>query len=168
MGIDQIAARLRLSGAFVTNEVNKLVSDGLLEKSAHPSDGRRVQLVATEKGFKLLTQLAPVQRPVNDALFGALTRDEFKQLLQLLTRLVAGGDHAGARSSNISRLPWRRETCVAPAPASRSGAKRTPAAGYEPTFFLRNPQVEASHALSRGAAKSMKLRVLSGNACCGR
>jgi DNA-binding MarR family transcriptional regulator len=41
MGINQIAARLHLR-AFVTNEVNKLVSDGLIEKSAHPSDGRRV------------------------------------------------------------------------------------------------------------------------------
>jgi len=96
MGINQIATRLRLSGAFVTNEVNKLVSDGLLEKSVHPSDGRRVQLVTTEKGFGLLTQLAAVQRPVNDALFGTLTHDEFKQLSQLLTRLAAGGDRAVA------------------------------------------------------------------------
>ena len=52
MGINQVAARLRLSGAFITNEVNKLVSDGLLEKSTHPSDGRRVQLTVTESGFQ--------------------------------------------------------------------------------------------------------------------
>ena len=96
MGINQIAARLRLSGAFVTNEVNRLVSDGLLEKSVHPSDGRRVQLVATKKGLGLLTRLAAVQRPVNDALFGTLTNDEFLQLSQLLSRLAAGGDRAVA------------------------------------------------------------------------
>jgi DNA-binding MarR family transcriptional regulator len=94
MGINQLASRLRLSGAFITNEVNKLVSDGLIEKSAHPSDGRRVQLTATGQGFSLLTRLAALQRPVNDALFGMLTRDEFRLLSQLLARLAADGDHA--------------------------------------------------------------------------
>ena len=94
MGINQLAAQLRLSGAFITNEVNKLVSDGLIEKSTHPSDGRRVQLTATGQGFSLLTRLAAFQRPVNDALFGMLTRDEFRLLSQLLARLAANGDRA--------------------------------------------------------------------------
>jgi DNA-binding MarR family transcriptional regulator len=94
MGINQLAARLRLSGAFITNEVNKLVSDGLVEKDTHPTDGRRVQLTATREGFDMLTRLAAFQRPVNDALFGMLTREEFKILSQLLGRLAAEGDRA--------------------------------------------------------------------------
>jgi|SRR5450756_1997478 len=94
MGINQLATQLRLSGAFITNEVNKLVSEGLIEKSPHPSDGRRVQLTATGQGFSLLTRLAAFQRPVNDALFGMLTRDEFRLLSQLLARLAADGDRA--------------------------------------------------------------------------
>jgi DNA-binding MarR family transcriptional regulator len=94
MGINQLASQLRLSGAFITNEVNKLVSDGLIEKSTHPSDGRRVQLSVTGQGFSLLTRLAAFQRPVNDALFGMLTRDEFRLLSQLLARLAADGDRA--------------------------------------------------------------------------
>ena len=94
MGINQVATRLRLSGAFITNEVNKLVSDGLIEKSTHPSDGRRVQLTATGQGFSLLTRLAAFQRPVNDALFGMLTRDEFRLLSELLARLAADSDRA--------------------------------------------------------------------------
>jgi DNA-binding MarR family transcriptional regulator len=94
MGINQLAAQLRLSGAFITNEVNKLVADGLIEKSAHPSDGRRVQLTATDEGYGLLTRLAAIQRPVNDALFGNLTRDEFRLLAQLLARLAADGERA--------------------------------------------------------------------------
>jgi DNA-binding MarR family transcriptional regulator len=94
MGINQLAARLRLTGAFITNEVNKMVSDGLVEKNAHPSDGRRVQLTATGQGVALLTRLAAFQRPVNDALFGMLTRDEFTMLSQLLARLAANGERA--------------------------------------------------------------------------
>jgi DNA-binding MarR family transcriptional regulator len=94
MGINQLADRLRLSGAFVTNEVNKLVSDGLVEKTTHPSDGRRVQLALTEKGFDRLIRLARLQRPVNDAFFGVLTREEFKLLSQLLSRLASHGETA--------------------------------------------------------------------------
>lgn len=94
MGVNQVAERLYLSGAFVTNEINKLVSDNLLEKSPHPGDGRRVQLSLTQHGLNLLTRLAALQRPVNDALFGMLTRDEFRLLSQLLARLAANGDNA--------------------------------------------------------------------------
>jgi MarR family transcriptional regulator, organic hydroperoxide resistance regulator len=101
MGINQLASRLHLSGAFITNEVNKLVFDGLIEKSTHPSDGRRVQLTVTGQGFSLLTRLAAFQRPVNDALFGMLTRDEFKTLSQLLARLAADGEHAVKMAEHI-------------------------------------------------------------------
>jgi DNA-binding MarR family transcriptional regulator len=94
MGINQLAGRLHLSGAFVTNEVNKLVSDGLIEKGAHPSDGRRVRLTVTNQGVSRLTWLAAFQRPINDVLFGTLTRDEFRLLSQLLARLAANGDRA--------------------------------------------------------------------------
>jgi DNA-binding MarR family transcriptional regulator len=94
MGVNQVAERLYLSGAFVTNEINKLVSDGLLEKSPHPGDGRRVQLTLTQRGMSLLIRLAALQRPVNDALFGMLTREEFKMLAQLLSRLASNADSA--------------------------------------------------------------------------
>jgi len=60
MGINALADRLRLSGAFITNEVNKLVSDGLIEKSTHPSDGRRVQLAVTEiRRFTFIRRFRP-------------------------------------------------------------------------------------------------------------
>lgn len=94
MGVNQVAERLYLSGAFVTNEINKLVSDGLLEKTPHPEDGRRVQLALTQRGMSLLIRLAALQRPVNDALFGMLTREEFKMLGQLLSRLASNADSA--------------------------------------------------------------------------
>jgi DNA-binding MarR family transcriptional regulator len=94
MGVNQVAERLYLSGAFVTNEINKLVSDGLIEKSPHPGDGRRVQLTLTQRGMSLLIRLAALQRPVNDALFGMLTREEFKVLSQLLSRLASNADNA--------------------------------------------------------------------------
>lgn len=104
MGVNQVAERLYLSGAFVTNEINKLVSDDLLEKSPHPGDGRRVQLALTPHGVSLLIRLAALQRPVNDALFGMLTREEFKMLSQLLSRLASNADSALKLAEHVKAM----------------------------------------------------------------
>jgi MarR family transcriptional regulator, organic hydroperoxide resistance regulator len=101
LGIGQIADKLHLSGAFVTIEVNKLVADRLVDKSGHPSDGRRVQLAVTTKGLDRLTRLAAFQRPVNDALFGMLSRDEFRQLAHLLSRVADNGGNAVKLAAHI-------------------------------------------------------------------
>ena len=94
LGISHIAKRMHMSGAFVTIEVNKLVERGLVEKSAHPGDARRVQLSVTPQCLKRLIRLAEFQRPVNDQLFGTLNRKEFEQVSRLLSRLAASGDKA--------------------------------------------------------------------------
>jgi DNA-binding MarR family transcriptional regulator len=122
MGVNQVAERLYLSGAFVTNEVGKLVSDGLIEKTAHPSDGRRVQLALTEHGVSQLIRLAALQRPVNDALFGMLTREEFKVLSQLLSRLASSADSALKLAEHVRgalTLQEDRRASAAPAPEPR-------------------------------------------------
>ena len=126
MGINQLAAQLRLSGAFITNEVNKLVSEGLIEKSPHPSDGRRVQLTATGQGFSLLTRLAAFQRPVNDALFGMLTRDEFRLLSQLLARLAANGDRAVTFAGYFEASIAQEHLRVAASAARKPERRRKP------------------------------------------
>lgn len=71
-----------------------MVSDDLIAKNPHPGDGRRVQLTLTEQGINLLIRLAALQRPVNDALFGMLTREEFTVLSQMLSRLASNADSA--------------------------------------------------------------------------
>jgi DNA-binding MarR family transcriptional regulator len=94
LGISQIADKLHLSGAFVTIEVNKLEADKLVRKAPHPSDGRRIQLAVTHEGVSRLRRLAAFQRPVNDALFGMLSRDEMRNLASLLAMLAANGRSA--------------------------------------------------------------------------
>jgi len=94
VGVNQVARRLHLTGAFVTTEVNKLVQDGLVAKRPHPTDGRRVQLSVTDAGTQKLKHLAAFQRPVNDALFETLTQEEFEQLRNIMRRLATGGPRA--------------------------------------------------------------------------
>lgn len=94
IGIAQVAERLHLSGAFVTIEVGKLVKKGFLQKLPHDTDRRRVRLLATPSGLAQLARLATVQRPVNDALFGSLSRAEFESLSAIMRGLAQGADKA--------------------------------------------------------------------------
>ena len=44
IGVNQVAEHLHFSGAFITIEINKLVSNGLVEKETDAEDRRRVIL----------------------------------------------------------------------------------------------------------------------------
>ncbi|MCK8784421.1 MarR family winged helix-turn-helix transcriptional regulator [Roseomonas sp. NAR14] len=94
LGINQVAAKLHLSGAFVTIEVNRLVAAGLVEKQVNPEDRRRVLLSTTAKGRALLVELRSLQQPVNDALFDGLSRTEFQRLRALMAKLVLTGEQS--------------------------------------------------------------------------
>ncbi|MDB5690688.1 MAG: marR family protein [Sphingomonas bacterium] len=94
VGISRLGEHLHLSGAFVTIEVNKLVKEGLVGKAPHPEDGRRVVLTVTRKALLLLEELAPTQRPINDAIFDRLTAKQFRQFAEIMASLVGGTEEA--------------------------------------------------------------------------
>ncbi|MFG1417804.1 MarR family winged helix-turn-helix transcriptional regulator [Xanthobacter sp. V0B-10] len=94
LGVNQVAEHLHLSGAFVTLEVNKLVSAGLVTKSVNPDDRRRVVLAVTPEAERRLTELVRVQVPANDSLFEPLSAQEFKTLRGIIAKLAAPGDRA--------------------------------------------------------------------------
>jgi DNA-binding MarR family transcriptional regulator len=96
LSVGEVAARLHRSGAFITIEANKLAQRSILEKSSDPADGRRVLLRITAHGARLVQQLAPHQRRVNDVLFECLDARRFKLLRALASDLVACGDRAVA------------------------------------------------------------------------
>lgn len=94
LGVNQVAEHLHLSGAFITLEVNKLVSAGLVTKSVNPEDRRRVVLTVTEEAERRLSDLVRVQVPANDSLFDALSAQEFKTLRAIIAKLAGPGDRA--------------------------------------------------------------------------
>lgn len=94
VGVSRLSDHLHLSGAFVTIEVNKLVKSGMVAKAPHPEDGRRVLLSVTAKGHGLLDELVETQRPVNDAIFGNLTAEQFQAFAQIIASLVGGAKEA--------------------------------------------------------------------------
>lgn len=102
VGVKAIAEHLSLSGAFVTIETRKLIKLDLVRKRTNPEDRRRVLLVITAKGRRLLADLAPVQREVNDVLFGSLDREDFQVLTKLTRGLLEGSRKAVALAGYLT------------------------------------------------------------------
>lgn len=94
VSITLLAEHLHLSGAFSTTMIGKLIKKGLVRKHVNTSDRRKVCLEVTDQGRKLLADLAPVQRQVNDVQFGCLSRDDFVTLCALLEKLIKSADQA--------------------------------------------------------------------------
>lgn len=95
VSVTRIAEHLHLSGAFITNETNKLARLGLLEKNPDPADGRRLILRTTTEAARRLAGLADVQREVNDEHFRPLTEgDKFDIYRGIVAKLVESTDSA--------------------------------------------------------------------------
>ena len=96
VSVKRVADHLHLSGAFITSTVRRLVQLGVVHKKVDQGDRRRVTLTVSAKGDTLLERLAPSQRQVNDVEFGALSREEFRFLIDIVDRLIESGDRAVA------------------------------------------------------------------------
>jgi MarR family transcriptional regulator, organic hydroperoxide resistance regulator len=107
-----VADHLHLSGAFVTTVTNKLMTKGLIRKAAHPEDRRRLSLTVTPRGAELLDRLAPSQMRVNDVQFETLSSKEFRQLLELVERLVDSSDRAIALQRYLSEIQVKTMAAV--------------------------------------------------------
>lgn len=94
VSVNRLASSLHLSGAFVTTVTNKLQKRGLITKEPDPEDRRKVRLSLTEKAWRQLTTLAPIQRQVNDVQFGPLQKDDLSFLVVVLERLIDSSDQA--------------------------------------------------------------------------
>lgn len=105
VNINRLASHLHLSGAFITTLTNKLEKMGLVSKAPDPEDRRRVRLRVTDAGLALLSQLAPVQRQVNDVEFEPLSTEEFHMLNRIIARLIESADRALKLQSYLEDAP---------------------------------------------------------------
>jgi DNA-binding MarR family transcriptional regulator len=116
-----VADHLHLSGAFVTTVTNKLEAKGLITKTSHTGDRRRISLVVTPLGAERLERLAPTQAQINDVQFGCLGTKEFHQLLDVVQRLVDSSDRAIALQRYLADTNVKQ---MSPEAQSIAGAKR--------------------------------------------
>jgi MarR family transcriptional regulator, organic hydroperoxide resistance regulator len=88
VGISAIAKHLHVAAAHVTAEAGRLVTKGLLKKKPDPRDTRAVLVSLTEPGKKILLQLTPLLRRINDRLFSGNTTADVTVLSKFLKHLA--------------------------------------------------------------------------------
>jgi DNA-binding MarR family transcriptional regulator len=88
----ELAATTLVTSGAVTKRVDRLVRQGLVERSVSETDGRGRVIVLTPAGKKLQERLHPAHLANEDALLGALDADERRQLAGLLTKLLVSVD----------------------------------------------------------------------------
>jgi MarR family transcriptional regulator, organic hydroperoxide resistance regulator len=89
--IRRIADHLHVSASNVTADVGKLVKARLLTKLPDPDDARAIKIALTEKGIKLIQDMAPSLRSVNDRLFANMSRSDMLILTRLLRQIIVEG-----------------------------------------------------------------------------
>lgn len=90
--LNLLGERLQVSPASITNAVNKLEEAGLVQREAHPTDGRTTLAAITESGRALSLEATSALAEIR---FGAdgLADDDAEELVRLLGGLrVAAGD----------------------------------------------------------------------------
>ncbi len=83
-----IAKHLNLATPTVSIGVRQLERENLIYRRPDPADGRSVQIFLTAKGKKLYERLCSYRLQKFEGLFGGLTPEERKTLLDLLERAV--------------------------------------------------------------------------------
>lgn len=88
MRMQELAEEVFFSRSGLTRLVDRMETEGLVERAACPSDRRGVEAVLTEKGLVTLREAAPVHlRGIEEHFAGHLTADEATLLHRALARI---------------------------------------------------------------------------------
>lgn len=107
--MSQLAEALKITRSRLTHAVNRLEQAGYVRRREHPTDRRGQITELTDQGAQLLDEAAPGHvEAVRAAVFGALTREQVRQLTQISDAIAQAVQQAQARADHPATLPWQR------------------------------------------------------------
>jgi len=95
-----VAEHLQVSSTFITAQSRLLAQLGLLKKKESVDDRRVSLLSLTSQGERLVDRVVEQVRPINDAFFGTLRKNEFEALCEVMEKLVDSSRGAIIRVSS--------------------------------------------------------------------
>jgi DNA-binding MarR family transcriptional regulator len=101
-GIDQatLAGLIAYDRTTITGVVDRLAQKGLLERCARSRDRRVRALQLTDRGRRILGEIAPIVEAAQGIMLRGLTAEEAEQFLHLLRKAIVAGNE-------LSRAPMR-------------------------------------------------------------
>jgi DNA-binding MarR family transcriptional regulator len=103
MTAGDVGAAMHITSGSITSLLDTLERRGLVERSSHENDRRKVMVSITPAGRDLLDQALPAIQQVVRRLMGGLSESERSQLLDLLVRA-----HESITTADLDDLPASR------------------------------------------------------------
>lgn len=87
IGVMDLSRQLGVNAASITRQVRELESEGLVHRHADPNDGRRISIILSKKGRKLLDDLLEYSHQFEALLLPVLSHDEQVSAAKSLRKL---------------------------------------------------------------------------------
>ncbi|WEM45490.1 MarR family transcriptional regulator (plasmid) [Photobacterium sp. DA100] len=84
----EISQKSKVENSTTTRTIDKLEKLGLVERQNDPNSRRSFRIFLTDKGRELKSNLIPIPVAINDKILSSLDKDEQKQLISLLQKMV--------------------------------------------------------------------------------
>lgn len=88
MSSRELADRMGIRPASLTEMLNRLEADGILTRQPDPADQRRNRIFIQEKGYVLLKKMKAVRQTEREHINRSLTLDEQEQFVALCEKLT--------------------------------------------------------------------------------
>lgn len=92
LGVRDMARLFGVSASNITQQVDKLVARGLVERTERPGDRRQVAHILTDEGAQVAGEISEAARNYLHEILGRLTPAEQQDLTRLLERLLAAAE----------------------------------------------------------------------------
>jgi DNA-binding MarR family transcriptional regulator len=82
-----IVDRMLVTSGTMTSLLDRLETKGLVRRTNHPDDRRKILVQITDTGRDILDVVLPLTHAFSSALFSGFSKQEHEQLTQALTRI---------------------------------------------------------------------------------
>ncbi|MGA2549493.1 MAG: MarR family transcriptional regulator [Burkholderiaceae bacterium] len=86
----ELAERVLLNGPALTKNIDKLVSRGVVQRAADPTDNRKVLVFISDRGLEVVARLKERVDAHHDSIKESFGHRKTDQLMRLLERFIEG------------------------------------------------------------------------------
>jgi DNA-binding MarR family transcriptional regulator len=131
-GINQagLADLLEIKPMTLVRQIDRMEEDGWIERQPHPGDRRARRLVLTEKARPILARILDLSSEIRSESFAGLSRDEGRQLIELLRRVHANLSERVLPLANDELADLDEPSERTPASAPRDKVELSPVGGH--------------------------------------